>query len=50
MTKKTRWGDFDQYYDEVGTSEPHNSELVDYLDKTRQKIGEDLDEFDCLEW
>ncbi|XP_027083792.2 zinc finger BED domain-containing protein RICESLEEPER 2-like [Coffea arabica] len=49
-TKKTRWGDFDQYCDEVETSEPHKSELVDYLDKSRQKIGEDLDEFDCLGW
>ncbi|XP_071928268.1 zinc finger BED domain-containing protein RICESLEEPER 2-like [Coffea arabica] len=49
-TKKTRWGDFDQYCDEVETSEPHKSELVDYLDKPRQKIGEDLDEFDCLGW
>ncbi|XP_027168887.1 zinc finger BED domain-containing protein RICESLEEPER 2-like [Coffea eugenioides] len=47
-TKKTRWGDFDQYCDEVETSEPHKSELIDYLDKPRQKIGEDLDEFDCL--
>ena len=49
-TKKTRCGDFDQYCDEVETSEPHKSELVDYLDKPRQKIGEDLDEFDCLGW
>ncbi|XP_071924939.1 zinc finger BED domain-containing protein RICESLEEPER 2-like [Coffea arabica] len=49
-TKKTRCGDFDQYCDEVETSEPHKSELVDYLDKPCQKIGENLDEFDCLGW
>ncbi|XP_071916093.1 zinc finger BED domain-containing protein RICESLEEPER 2-like [Coffea arabica] len=44
------WDDFDVYCDEVETNEPLKSELVDYLDKPRQKTGADLKAFDCLEW
>ncbi|XP_071916217.1 zinc finger BED domain-containing protein RICESLEEPER 1-like [Coffea arabica] len=44
------WDDFDIYCDEVETNEPLKLELVDYLDKSRQKTGVDLKAFDCLEW
>ena len=43
-------GGFDEYYEEVETSDPHKSELVDYLDKPYLKSGEDPIDFDCLDW
>lgn len=43
------WDDFDEYCVEVKTSEPHRSELVDYLDKAHQPIGPNPKEFDSLD-
>lgn len=46
----SRWAKFDEYCEEIETTEPQKSELVDYLEKPRQKTGSKPSEYNCLEW
>ncbi|XP_071920759.1 zinc finger BED domain-containing protein RICESLEEPER 2-like [Coffea arabica] len=44
------WDDLDEYCGQFESDEPHKSELVDYLDKSRQPTGKNPKDFNCLDW